>query len=372
LEKVIMTFVSFVDRAVSPGGIVMGDIDLSDIFARPFDGVASDGSSATWTQYDTSVSPPIPDLMTEVLGEGLSEGLPGTLGGGTIFSITADLTDTTEMLVTSLNAMAGAVFARIDVNDAAGFWADALAFSDNISGSAGGDRLFALGGSDVIRGNGGNDVIAGGGGGDFLLGNGGRDVVYGGGGSDRIKGGGGNDQLSGGVGGDRLLGSRGQDALFGNGGDDRLSGGASEDVLTGGNGDDRLFGGSSADILAGGRGKDLLFGGAGADSFDFYNAETRSGPDRIADFSAGEDHITLINFAGLTVVAGTSTLASSVFVSGTAALDADDRVIWNSATGRLFYDPDGTGSAERIVICTLDAGTTVSADMIEAFSLAVL
>ena len=46
-------------------------------------------------------------------------------------------------------------------------------------------------------------------------------------------------------------------------------------------------------------------------------------------------------------------LASSAFFVGAQAHDANDRIIYNSATGALLYDPDGTGSQAAAQFATM-------------------
>jgi serralysin len=82
--------------------------------------------------------------------------------------------------------------------------------------------------------------------------------------------------------------------------------------------------------------------------------------DRITDFRVVDDTIHLDDavFAGLRRGA----LAGSAFVkntSGTAA-DRSDRVIYESDTGKVWYDRDGTGSASKVHVATLDEGLSVT------------
>ena len=39
---------------------------------------------------------------------------------------------------------------------------------------------------------------------------------------------------------------------------------------------------------------------------------------------------------------------------GTAAADAGDRIIYDAATGNLYYDSDGTGAVAQVLFATLD------------------
>jgi len=65
-------------------------------------------------------------------------------------------------------------------------------------------------------------------------------------------------------------------------------------------------------------------------------------------------------------------LSSSQFHKGTAAVDADDRIIYDRASGALYYDPDGTGILGQTQFAQFDPGTKVKADnfMIGEYSIA--
>lgn len=127
------------------------------------------------------------------------------------------------------------------------------------------------------------------------------------------------------------------------------------DTLTGYVGADNLNGGDGNDWLVGMGGNDTLTGGAGADTFLFQTTPDASTYATITDFASGTDHIALQRsvFGGL---GAAGTLEAAAFWSGagaTMAHDADDRLIYNSTTGDLYYDPDGTGSATAILIANI-------------------
>jgi Ca2+-binding RTX toxin-like protein len=123
-------------------------------------------------------------------------------------------------------------------------------------------------------------------------------------------------------------------------------GNTGDNVIRGGVGSDTLNGAAGNDTLHGGEGRDLLAGGAGADTFVFDTAVMKTTADTILDFSVAEgDRIYLSHkiFSGF----GLGQLDASVFVIGTEAQDQGDRIIYDQATGQLFYDLDGTGGATR-------------------------
>lgn len=148
----------------------------------------------------------------------------------------------------------------------------------------------------------------------------------------------------------QLTGTAGANTLMGGGLADTLGGGAGNDVLNGYGGADVLFGGLNADVLSGGRGNDRLTGGPGLDIFRF-NAPLNgvTNVDAIADFFPADDTIQLENSGtGLFLALATGALAEGAFRSGPgvmSARDADDRIIYNTTTGALYYDADGSGAA---------------------------
>lgn len=54
-------------------------------------------------------------------------------------------------------------------------------------------------------------------------------------------------------------------------------------------------------------------------------------------------------------------LAASQFAIAASALDADDRVIYNAASGALFYDADGSGGGAQVQFATATTGLAMTA-----------
>ncbi|MBK9661986.1 MAG: hypothetical protein IPO71_02325 [Nitrosomonas sp.] len=54
------------------------------------------------------------------------------------------------------------------------------------------------------------------------------------------------------------------------------------------------------------------------------------------------------------------TLAAGQLRIGAQALDANDFIIYNNATGALLYDANGNGAGAAVQIATLSAGLAVT------------
>ena len=139
---------------------------------------------------------------------------------------------------------------------------------------------------------------------------------------------------------------------YGNSLDNVLTGNAGANYLDGGAGNDSLIGGAGNDTLTGGAGNDTLDGGAGADFFRFNSAPGTGNIDRIMNFSVADDTIYL-DLSVFTAFGKLGPIASGAFNTGSVATEADDRIIFNKATGDLFYDADGSGRGAAVQFATI-------------------
>lgn len=145
--------------------------------------------------------------------------------------------------------------------------------------------------------------------------------------------------------GNTITASKVDSTLFGLDGNDKLVGNVGNDWLHGGVGIDTLTGSGGNDTLVGGTGNDVLTGGVGADVF-VLNAPGQ-GVDKLNDFTSGEDVLQIsASVFGGDLVAGTPITADQILIgSGTVTpSSASQRFIYNTSTGALFFDADGTGS----------------------------
>ncbi|MCB1432687.1 MAG: hypothetical protein KDK75_09555 [Alphaproteobacteria bacterium] len=174
----------------------------------------------------------------------------------------------------------------------------------------------------------------------------GKDIIVGSDFSDTLIAGDGNDRMSGRSGNDRMFGGNDRDRMSGDGGDD---------VMRGENGADRMDGGDGADVLIGGRGSDQFY----------FTSALGTGVDTVKDFNPARDALCLddavfaeIGTAGSSMNAGSFVTTAAI---GSAVLDANDRIIYDTSTGNLYYDDDGSGGNGAVRFAQLTNLATLSA-----------
>ncbi len=249
-----------------------------------------------------------------------------------------------------------------------------------IVGTEGSDTLNGTDDADLIGGFGGNDSIAAGGGNDQVIGGTGNDTILGEAGDDLLLGQTGSD---GGAGADTLIGQFGDDlyviddigdVAIENAGEGRdtvyaslsytLGDGEVEDLALLGAGNlnatgnaiaNALFGNGGDNSLTGRAGAATLVGGAGADAFVY--AQASAGGDTITDFVHGVDHIQVsaAGFGGGLAMGGPAPLASGSTPTSVAA-----SFLYDTDDGRLYWDADGTGGTDPVLVATLQGAPTLT------------
>jgi Ca2+-binding RTX toxin-like protein len=277
---------------------------------------------------------------------------------------------------------------------------------DFMYGGKGDDHLRAGGGDDILVGGEGNDLLAGD---DFGAGEIGDDLLIGGEGNDALAWIGGNDTMLGGDGDDSfflswaggsfddvvLSGGQGTDSLdfrsagpvtahLGEGtlsttfqgepgtirmhsienfsahidADVNVTGSAAANHLETGNGNDTLNGAEGQDFLWGSAQNDLYVfdvapGEANADFvlFEKYSMELHGfeEADRIA---LDNDVMTALGATGDFEADDERFYAAA---GATGGAEMDDVVVYDTDTGNLYYDADGSGTGEALLIATLAA-----------------
>lgn len=232
----------------------------------------------------------------------------------------------------------------------------------------------------LLRGNNGANVLDGKGGADVMRGFGGDDTYYVDHVADKVieVAGGGTDTVYASLtfslgAGQEIEFLRASDVnatatmnLTGNEGAQRIFGNVGANKLIGLNGDDRLYGYGGADQLYGGAGNDMLSGGVGNDSFIFNTPlNAASNVDTILDFTnkVGNDDRIMIDDAFFARLTQTGPINAAFFkanLSGTAT-DSNDFILYETDTGKLFYDADGNGAGTAVLFAILTGAPTLTA-----------
>src|SRR4051794_4302163 len=232
--------------------------------------------------------------------------------------------------------------------------------NDVLNAGAGPLGVFAYGedGNDTLHGNSGDDNLIGGEGDDFLSGGSGKDFLSGGPGDDwlmpgpdpnMVDGGDGNDTVdysgsSGGVNIDLSILLKPVAGLGGYAQGDVIS---SVENVVGSKFADKLTGDGGSNVLSGGPDKDTLTGGGGADTFYFANA--REGIDTITDYSGDKIGLSQDSFSLTSLQDGVNFIADNAPLSR----EAESTILYDTKTGALYWDPDGTGSQAPVEFAIL-------------------
>lgn len=248
------------------------------------------------------------------------------------------------------------------------------ATSINGTGNAGGNFITGNSGNNRIDGGAGGDVMAGRGGSDTYVVDSDADTVVENAtdtGIDQIVTGIAVSQLADNVENLQLTGTAVtgngnalSNDLQGNAAGNNMAGSDGFDVINGRAGNDTLAGGNNDDTIIGGLGNDDLIGGAGLDKFVFDVAPTAANLDHIDDFETGIDQLHLSASVFTTLVAQASLPGGALRAGAgfTTAGDADDRIIYNTTTGDLFYDRDGSaGPTAAVKFAVLDGAPALAA-----------
>jgi Ca2+-binding RTX toxin-like protein len=213
--------------------------------------------------------------------------------------------------------------------------------------------------------------------GTYAIGNGANNLLVGNAGADTLDGGTGIDTLIGGSGDDLYFVDNIADVIIENAGEGAndvvysaltfYQLGANVEVLSittnagayavGNELNNLIVGNSGGDGLEGRLGADVLVGGNGSDAF-VYNSAAEGG-DAIVDFVSGSDwlQIDASGFGGGLVAGAAVTLISG----SNPAASAGAAFLYDTDDGRLFWDADGAGGADPVMIATLSGAPSLSA-----------
>ena len=236
----------------------------------------------------------------------------------------------------------------VNTNNIRGYFQQLLGGNDQVTGSSAADVLYGYAGNDVMNGRGGADQLRGGLGNDTYMVETRLDrvVELAGQGTDTVRSSA-SFTLAANVERLFLTGTATTNGA-GNASANVINGNVSNNILSGLGANDVLNGGAGNDMLKGGLGNDRLTGGTGIDRFVFDSVLGSGNLDRIIDFNVKDDRI-LIDDDVFSAAGAVGTLAPGAFHVGSSAQDVDDRIIYNSANGRIYYDADGSGAGAQVL-----------------------
>ena len=362
--------------ATGQGNDIMRDIqkvigsNFNDtIVGNAADNVIDGGAGIDTVRFDGVAAAVMVDLSMEtatgqgndtllhienVTGSSLNDTITGNAGDNVIDG--GGGTDTVRF-----DGVAAAVTVNLVNGTAAGQGADTLRNIENIVGSSLDDTITGNAGNNVVDGGTGNDTvrfdgvaaavtvnlatgIATGQGNDTL-----RNIenVVGSSLDDTITGNAGNNVIDGGLGNNTIDGGAGVNTAAFNRTAQAVTVDLSKGTATGQGTDilrniQNVTGSSRNDTITGSAGNNVIDGGAGT------------------DFDPASDTIRLDKTI-FTALTQSGTLADAAFFVGSAAHDADDRITYNSTTGALIYDSNGSAAGGAAQFATLQPNLALHA-----------
>ncbi len=285
-----------------------------------------------------------------LLGNAATNRLEGGLGNDYFF-----VDNALDTVIEAVGGGVDRVYASATYTLGAGQEIETLSTTNNAGGGA--ISLTGNAFNNTIIGNAGANVLSGGGGVDTMTGLNGNDSYAVDSATDVV-----NEAVGGGI--DRVYAS----ATYTLGAGQEIetlstnnNAGATLINLTGNAFNNSIIGNAAGNTLNGGLGNDTLTGLNGADFFLFNTAlNAATNHDTITDFNVPADTIQLEN-AVFTLLTIAGTLASASFKDlSLAAQDANDIIVYNRATGDLFYDTNGLTAGGQTLFADVANGTALT------------
>jgi len=371
--------------AINATGNGLANILIGNGAANLLNGMAGADTMQGGAGNDTYV---VDNVLDQVIELSASHGID-LVNASVSYTLAAKLENLTLTGAGAINATGNAAANILTGNGAANIL-NGAAGADTMSGGLGNDTYLvdnagdqaietsAAGGTDLVQSNvsltlganvenltlTGTGAVNGTGNGlaNILTGNGAANILNGGVGADVMQGGAGNDTYIVDNVGDQAIeisAPHGTDTVNASVSyvlaaklENLILTGTSSIDGTGNAAANILTGNAAKNFLDGGAGSDTLTGGGGADRFVFANSPSATNVDTVLDFAPGVDKLVLDD--AVFTALGAGALPAGALVMGSAATDANDRILYDAATGALFYDRDGTGAAAAVHFATLD------------------